>query len=676
MAGLMLVHTLWCVLILLVYERAHRTLEKGCSEGDDVLAWLFGTFGCYFISLCTEAIILHMALRGRILEPGKRKYVPYVIYVHVLIICADVAFTVYGTVLYAGSSAACLSRSRTRATVLTVIIGNYLVIAFNFIGFSLMFSMFGHLPSEQKWYKIFDMLAAMMCLNRRKLSNNADVDRKLAEHGALGHIANCFAEVFQGADVVPSDIAAGMGLLAIQHRHLIENSPLGKPLVENSDALSPYTTLHTMYDDFAHYSRWALAAYGWALFAWANPSKGLGIACSPTACIECCGCRSCTKQAKQHHSDNLDRAALKQCAGIESEDLFYVSVANGIGEAPYFIARDVRRKAVVLSIRGTLSIADCITDSMYKPVMLNGEAVNQPQMKGQELHVHAGVLGATNFILADLEVNRVLEQTILGEAPSDGCAPVPSTASECKDWKLVITGHSLGAGVAAVLSLHLRKKFPNLKVWCIEPPGGVLSAELCEVCKPWTYSTVHHCDLFCRLSGPSLLKLRSDLMESLTNSKLNKFSLMMRMTFNGTKLQISDVLDAAAAATESTALRENFIDFAERQVAQSPMMAAKLYPPGQLVHLHKRDDGMYEPRLVEAKEFMDRGMMVQAGFFTEHFPDKVAAVLSDLAASGTDATQSITSMRTSSQNSSRSIVDTLVRQSSRRIYQEGSIDNV
>ena len=85
---------------------------------------------------------------------------------------------------------------------------------------------------------------------------------------------------------------------------------------------------------------------------------------------------------------------------------------------------------------------------------------------------------------------------------------------------------------------------------------------------------------------------------------------------------------------------------------------------------------MYEPRLVEAKEFMDRGMMVQAGFFTEHFPDKVAAVLSDLAASGTDATQSITSMRTSSQNSSRSIVDTLVRQSSRRIYQEGSIDNV
>ena len=677
MAGLMLVHTLWCVLILVVYERAHRTLEKGCSAGDDVLAWLFGTFTCYFLCLCVEAIILHMALRGRIMEPGKRKYVPYVMYVHVALICADIGFTIYGTVLDAGASAECLTRSRTRAAVLCIIIGNYIVIACNFIGFSMMFSMFGHLPSEQKWYKIFDVIALMMCLKRRKSSHSDEVDRQIVEHGGgLGHIANCFAEVFQGADLVPSDIAAGLGLLAIQHRHLIEGSPLGKPLIENADAFAPYLTLQAMYDDFAHYARWALAAYGWALYTWAHPTKGLGIACSSVGCMECCGCGSCTKKANERDSDTLDRTALKKCAGIASEDLFYVSVANGVGEPPYFIARDVRRRAVVLSIRGTLSIADCITDSMYKPVMLSAEAVHEPQMSGHELHVHSGVLRATNFILADLETNRVLEQAILGEAPRDGCAPIPSSASECKNWDLVITGHSLGAGVAAVLSLHLRKKFPRLKVWCIEPPGGVLSAELCEVCKPWTFSTVHHCDLFCRLSGPVLLKLRSDLMESLTNSKLNKFSLMTRMTFNGTKLQVSDVLDAAEAANEATALREHFEAFSIRQVTLSPLMAARLYPPGQLLHLHRRADDVYEPRLVEAKEFMERGMMIQSGFFSDHFPDKVAAVLSDLAASGTDATQTISSMRTSSQDSDHSIVDTLVRQSSTRSTREGSLDNV
>ena len=109
-------------------------------------------------------------------------------------------------------------------------------------------------------------------------------------------------------------------------------------------------------------------------------------------------------------------------------------------------------------------------------------------------------------------------------------------------------------------------------------PGGVLSPKLSEITKAWTYSTVHHCDLFCRLSGPVLLKLRNDMMDALTHSKLNKFSLLMRMTFRGNKLQTSDVLDEDSPATESTTLREDYKRFAEAQVTATPMMAAELHP--------------------------------------------------------------------------------------------------
>jgi sn1-specific diacylglycerol lipase len=678
MAGLMTVHTLWCVIILVVYERAHRTLRQNCAGGEHAMAWFYATFSCYFVALCVEAILLHLSLRGRILEPEKRRLVPYFLYAHLFLLSVDIAFTILGTVVDAELSA-CMDRARVRGMVLSIIIGNFIVIGVHFCGIMLMFSMFGHLPSDQKWYKIFNIIATVLCIRRRERTEDPEVDRQLAEQGTLGHVANCFAEVFQGADVVPSDIAAGMGLLAIQHRHMIENEPLGKPLATDSDALAPYKSLNAMYEDAAHYSRWALAAYGWALFAWADPRSGIGMACSSEACMSCCGCRKCLRKSQDHRDPHdLNREALKKCAGIASDDLFYVSMANGIGEPPYFIARDVRRKAVVLSVRGTLSIADCVTDSMYKPCMLNADAIHEPGLQGSDLHVHSGVFRATNFILSDLNANRILEQTILGEQPSAESAPLPSSAVDCRDWDLVLTGHSLGAGVAAALSLHLRKKFPNLKVWCIEPPGGVLSPKLSNITKAWTYSTVHHCDLFCRLSGPVLLKLRSDMMDSLTNAKLNKFSLMMRMTFNGTKLQISDVLDPESAASESTALREDFRTFSRAQVDSTPMMAAPLHPPGQLIHLLRLPNGSYAPRLVEAHELMDRGMMIQYGFFADHFPDKVAAVLSDLAAGSTEASQSITSMGTSTADSTRTLVDRLVNrqtsQSSRRVL--GDLENV
>ena len=77
-----------------------------------------------------------------------------------------------------------------------------------------------------------------------------------------------------------------------------------------------------------------------------------------------------------------------------------------VGEQPYFIARDSARRAIVVSIRGTMSIQDCITDCMYKPVLLNADTIGMPQYTGCQLHCHAGVVTATNFILSDLEKRR------------------------------------------------------------------------------------------------------------------------------------------------------------------------------------------------------------------------------------------------------------------------------
>ena len=42
-----------------------------------------------------------------------------------------------------------------------------------------------------------------------------------------------------------------------------------------------------------------------------------------------------------------------------------------------------------------------------------------------------------------------------------------------KGYRLVLCGHSLGAGVVSVLSVILQKEYPDLKCYAFSPPGCV-----------------------------------------------------------------------------------------------------------------------------------------------------------------------------------------------------------
>lgn len=299
-----------------------------------------------------------------------------------------------------------------------------------------------------------------------------------------------------------------------------------------------------------------------------------------------------------------------------------------------------------------MSVQDCITDSMYKPVLLNGDAIGMPHLSGAQLHCHAGVVTATNFIMSDLERHRVLHQVLLGEpCPAstriggdfdDGQNPIDREKLRGhQGWTLVLCGHSLGAGIATILSLHLRKIFPSVRVWGIEPPGGLLSAELADACSEWTVSTIHGCDLITRLSGPCLLKLRRDLVDALVRCRVNKFSLLARMTCAAGHVEENDLLlPSGQGAHEATLLRQEFEHFHVKQITERPLMAAPLFPPGRLLHLRRLPVGRnppktlasaYEARWITADELMSQGLLVSSTFFTDHFPDKVVAVLSELA---------------------------------------------
>lgn len=41
-------------------------------------------------------------------------------------------------------------------------------------------------------------------------------------------------------------------------------------------------------------------------------------------------------------------------------------------------------------------------------------------------------------------------------------------------YDLVLVGHSLGAGTAAILAILLRQEYPTLHCYAFSPPGGLL----------------------------------------------------------------------------------------------------------------------------------------------------------------------------------------------------------
>ena len=87
--------------------------------------------------------------------------------------------------------------------------------------------------------------------------------------------------------------------------------------------------------------------------------------------------------------------------GIEKSDVYYASFEAGFYETPYCIVIDRKWKSVVLSIRGSLTLEDCVVDVLLDPSPLDalGEKYKF-DARGQ--YCHGGVLECTQWLHADL----------------------------------------------------------------------------------------------------------------------------------------------------------------------------------------------------------------------------------------------------------------------------------
>lgn len=185
-----------------------------------------------------------------------------------------------------------------------------------------------------------------------------------------------------------------------------------------------------------------------------------------------------------------DTGHLTNILGVAAEDVLQVYSSKELSKPNFFVAVDRPTRSLVLAIRGTATVADCLTDAL---------STSSPFLGGR---AHTGILEtATATARLALEaVERGLE-----------------VASDAVD-KLIVTGHSLGAATAILATVklcdtgqplaRLVANGPGVACFAFAPPPCFAPSELFP---PWaharTFVFVHSFDVVPRLSLHTIFKV-------------------------------------------------------------------------------------------------------------------------------------------------------------------------
>jgi len=182
----------------------------------------------------------------------------------------------------------------------------------------------------------------------------------------------------------------------------------------------------------ARFARHALAIYTWMLYVYMKPIRGFfDLVCTdlfnrkskhPLNCHQysCDDLYGSTNDCMQAPSPELmdrnlvaikikgdmfgkfhKKALLKQ-AGLRDSDIVYAQFENGLEKTPYCIILDHKWKSIVLAIRGTLSLEDCVMDVLVGAQPLD-DLGNSYGFDGDGEYIHSGIFHSTQWIIEDMK---------------------------------------------------------------------------------------------------------------------------------------------------------------------------------------------------------------------------------------------------------------------------------
>mmetsp|Transcript_71 Transcript_71/g.162 ORF Transcript_71/g.162 Transcript_71/m.162 type:complete len:685 (+) Transcript_71:143-2197(+) len=298
---------------------------------------------------------------------------------------------------------------------------------------------------------------------------------------------------------------------------------------QRSELLSSLNLMEVdLINEAAHFVLFAEAAYLVPGYMIRHPLTG---GCSLLSLIlRNCSCFSRARNESVENDGicNSRTIAMKAISGVEDEDIIYANYSDQVGEIPYIILLDHDWKSIVIAIRGTMSLESIVTDLDLRPKELTalGEECG---FNGEGLFCHSGMLTSTEWLYRNIKDNGKLERVM----------------ADYKDYKLRILGHSLGAGVASILSVLLRPKYPQLRCLAFSPPGCVLSENLAIESENFTTSFVVNDDIIARITVENFEELRNGVLEMISRIKIPKYQVtkVVKKYDDSTEEGLSDAID-------------------------------------------------------------------------------------------------------------------------------------
>ncbi|XP_030701888.1 diacylglycerol lipase-beta isoform X2 [Globicephala melas] len=328
---------------------------------------------------------------------------------------------------------------------------------------------------------------------------------------------------------------------------------------------------------------------------------------------------------------NCHFGSILQTTGLQYRDFIHVSFHDKVYELPFLVALDHRKESVVVAVRGTMSLQDILTDlsAESEPVDLECEV--------QDCWAHKGISQAARYVY-----RRLINDGILSQAFS--VAP---------EYRLVIVGHSLGAGAAALLTIMLRSSYPRVRCYAFSPPRGLLSKSLYEYSKTFIVSLVLGKDVIPRLSVTNLEDLKRRILRVIAHCNKPKYKILLRACwyelFGGhpedlpTELDGGDLTQPLLGERSLLAHGSPAYSFSSDSPLESPTKYPPLYPPGRIIHLEEVGTSgrfscypaaRYSVKWSHESEFSK--ILIGPKMLTDHMPDilmrALDSVVSDRAA--------------------------------------------